>query len=229
MVWRVADDYVKLHVRKEFIWVVCVNEHIGVLLCFVASVIDDLAGVAILALAVFPGMADVLVDDVAAWGVELGNAEWAVGILAAIDGAAGEQGREFRDGYAEHLLVQDVVYALLTVWYFILKSSVEPLHNLAQEDAAFSEGVEEGGLFATEQLLRQEVEHLVCQLRGREHFVVAQVGYAIQHIRIVIHCIAIIKPRIKRIKRIIYSYYIQIYQIKGFRLRLSEAKNVPIR
>ena len=189
MVWRVADDYVKLHVRKEFIWVVCVNEHIGVLLCFVASVIDGVAGAAVFALAVFPGMADVLVDDVAARGVELGNAEWAVGILAAIDGAAGKQRGEFRDGDAEHLAVQDVVDALLTVGYLVLQTAVEPLHYLAQEDAALGEGVEEGGLFATEQLLRQEVEHLVCQLRGREHFVVAQIGYAIQHIGIVIHII----------------------------------------
>ena len=202
------------------------NEHIGVLLCFVASVIDGLAGAAILALAVYPCVLDVFIDYIAALGVELRDAELAVGVLGTIDGATGEQGGEFRDGYAEHLAVQDVVDALLTVGYLVLQSSVEPLHYLAQEDAALGEGVEEGGVGTTEQLLRQEVEHLVRQLRRREHFVVAQIGYAIQHIRIVIHCIAIIKPRIKRIKRIIYSYYIQIYQIKGFRLR--ESKNVPI-
>ena len=199
------------------------------MLCLGASVVNGLACTAVLAFAVFPSVLDVFIDYVAAFGVELRDAELAVGVLGTIDGATGEQGGEFRDGYAEHLLVQDVVDALLTVRYLVLQAAVEPLHYLAQEDAALGEGVEEGGLFATEQLLRQEVEHLVCQLRGREHFVVAQIGYAIQHIRIVIHCIAIIKPRIKRIKRIIYSYYIQIYQIKGFRLRLSEAKNVPIR
>ena len=66
------------------------NEHIGILLCLGASVVNGLAGTAVFALSVYPSVADVPVEDVAGRGVELRDTVGAVGRLAAIDGSTGE-------------------------------------------------------------------------------------------------------------------------------------------
>ena len=57
------------------------NKHIGVLLRLGATVVNSLAGTAVLALAVHPVVANILIKDVALLGVELRDAVLAVGLL----------------------------------------------------------------------------------------------------------------------------------------------------
>jgi hypothetical protein len=44
-----------------------------------------------------------------------------VGVLGAIDAPPREQTRDLRDADAEHLIGQDMVYALFEVWNFLLQ------------------------------------------------------------------------------------------------------------
>ena len=166
-------------------WFVCVNKLVGILFGLVASVIDFLGGSAVAALAVRPCVAERTIVDVATHGVEAADTERAVGILGTIDTAAREVGSQLGDGDAEHLLAQDMLDALLAVGHPRLQPSVEPLDNLAEEHARLRHRVEKGSGGRREQLLRQEVEHLIGQRRRREHLVVAQIGQAVEHIGIV--------------------------------------------
>lgn len=88
---------------------------VGVLLGGGASVIDLLAGTAVLALAVDPGVLQRLVPYVALLVVETADAVATVGRLAAIERAAAQEGGQLCQGHAKHLVVHDVVDALLTV------------------------------------------------------------------------------------------------------------------
>ena len=63
------------------------NKLIGVLFCLAASVIYVLARTAVLALTIYPGMLDGLVEDMTLLVVEVTDAMSAVGTLAAIERA----------------------------------------------------------------------------------------------------------------------------------------------
>lgn len=88
---------------------------VGVLLGGGTSVIDLLAGTAVLALAVDPGVLDDAVPYVALLVGEATDAVATVCRLAAIEGAAAQESGQLRQGHAEHLVVHDVVDALLPV------------------------------------------------------------------------------------------------------------------
>ena len=79
-----------------------------------------------------------------------------------------------------------MVNALLQVGYLVGQTVNQPLGYLAEEHPALGAGVEETGAGTAEELLRQQVEHLVGQLRRREHFVVAQVGQTGKYVGIVV-------------------------------------------
>ena len=88
---------------------------VGVLLGGGASVIDLLTGTAVLALAVDPGVLDGAVPYVALLIVEVTDAVATVGRFAAIERTATQEGGQLRQGHAKHLVVHDVVDALLLV------------------------------------------------------------------------------------------------------------------
>lgn len=185
LIRRIADDYVKLHISKELLGIVCVDEHVGILLCLGASVIDRLGCATILAFAVLPGVGTVGVEDVAALGVEAGDAVFAVGVLAAIKGAPGQVGSQLRDGDAEDLVVQDVVDAKLSVWHQRFQASVQPFDDFPQEYATLGEWVKECRVRTPEKLLRQQVQDAVRQFWRGEDLVVAQVRDTVEHVRVV--------------------------------------------
>ena len=162
------------------------DEHVGILLCLRASVIDRLGCAAVFAFTVFPSVGTIGVQDVAAFGVEPGNAVFAVGVLATVNGTAGQVGCQLRDGDAEDLVVQDMVDAELPVRHQGFKAPVEALDDFPEEDAALGERIQKLGVRTLEKVLRQQIQDAVSKLRRGEDFVVAQVGDSIEHVRIVI-------------------------------------------
>ena len=137
------------------------------------------------AFSVFPAVGDPLVANVALRIVKAGHGIHAVGVLAAINTASGEQAGQLGDGDAVKLMMKDVIDTLLQVGKDRLQSGQQPLGNLPQKDAAFAGGVQKLGVGVRKQLLREHIEHGVCHLRRREHLIVGQVGKAGQHIRII--------------------------------------------
>jgi hypothetical protein len=131
-------------------------------------------------------VADITITDVSALIFEMRDAVFAVSILRAIKTSAAHHGGQPGDGNSIELMVHDVVYALLLVRYLVSQAHNQPFGNLAQEDAALGARIEKARVGTLEQFLRQHVQHLVGQLRRGEHFVVAQVGQARQHIGIVV-------------------------------------------
>ena len=121
----------------------------------------------------------VLIDNVTTLSVELRDAKLAVGFLAAIDRTTGKQGCQFRNSNAKDLLMQNMVYTFLTVWYLRLQPSIKSLYYLTKEDSALGKWVKKRSVGIAEQLLWQEVKHLVSQLWRRKHFVVTQIGDAV--------------------------------------------------
>lgn len=87
LIWRIADDYVKLHISKELLGIVGMDEHIGILLCLRAAVVHLLGCAAEFALAVFPGVGAVGIENIAALSTETGYAVFPIGVLAAVYGA----------------------------------------------------------------------------------------------------------------------------------------------
>ena len=85
LIRRIADDYVKLHISKELLGIVCVDEHIGILLCLRAAVVHLLGCAAEFALAVFPGVGAVCVQNVAAICIEMRNTVFPICVLGTIN------------------------------------------------------------------------------------------------------------------------------------------------
>ena len=151
----------------------------------VASVIDLLAGTAILTFPLHPRVLDVTIADVACLVVELRDAILAAGTLRTVETTAAHHGGQTSDGDAVKLMVHDVVNALLQVWDGFCQALNQPLGNLSQKDTALRARVKKTSVRTPKQLLRQHVQHLVGQLRWREHFVVAQVCQTRQYIGII--------------------------------------------
>ena len=80
----------------------------------------------------------------------------------------------------------DVVDAFLQVGNLVGQACYQSLGNLSKKDATLGARIKELCLRASEQLLRQHVQHLIGKLWRREHFVVAQVCQARQHIGVVV-------------------------------------------
>ena len=161
------------------------NKLVGILLGLAASVINLLTGTTILAFTLDPRVGNGFVEQVTLLIVEIADTMGAIGRLAAIEGSATQQSGEFCQGHAIHLMVHDVVNALLTVRDQVSQSSIKPFHNLTQKDTRLAEGIEELRIGTAKQLLRKHIQHLVGQHRRRKHLIVAQVGDAVEHIGIV--------------------------------------------
>lgn len=142
----------------------------------VASVIDFLAGSAILTFTLYPRVLDVTITDVAILVVELRDAILAAGTLRAVETAAAHHRGQSGDGDAVELVMHDVVDTRLQIRNRVGQTLNQSLGNLSQKDATLCTRVKELGIRTPKQLLRQHIEHLVGQLRWREHFVVAQIG-----------------------------------------------------
>ena len=161
------------------------DKGIGVGLAAFGAEILALAGSAMLAAALrIPGMAAEFVQQVALCVAESrADAVLAVGQLGAIECPAAHLGSEVGAGNAEDLLGHYVVNALLQVWYLLFKPCKQPLGNLTQKDTALAAWVEEARLRAAEQLLRQQVEHTVGQLRRGEDLIARKISQAVQYVR----------------------------------------------
>ena len=161
------------------------NKGIGVGLAAVGAEVLAFAGTAAFATPLcVPGVVTPLVQQVALHIAEgCADTVLAIGLLGAVECAAAHLGREVGAGDAEDLPRHDVVDALLQVGYLLLQTSQQPLGHLPQKDATLAARVEEARLRTAEQLLRQQVEHTVGQLRGGEDLVAAEVGQAVQYVR----------------------------------------------
>ena len=65
----------------------------------------------------------------------------AVGVLAAIQAAAGKQAGQFGDGDAVQLMLENMIDALLQIGDFVLQPHQQALGDFPQEHAAFAGGV----------------------------------------------------------------------------------------
>ena len=137
------------------------NKLIGILFGLVASVIHLLGGSAVAALAILPCMMERTIKDVAAFCGEANDAILTAGIFGTIDRTARKMGSEFRDGNAEHLLLQNVLNALSTIGHQRLQASVKPLDYFAKENTRLRHWVEKGCFGRSEHLFRQQVKHLI--------------------------------------------------------------------
>ena len=78
-----------------------------------------------------------------------------------------------------------MVDALLPIGDLRFQSLVEPPGNFAQKHAGLAGRVEKPGLGIAPERLRQEVQHLIGQLRRREDLVAGEIGQAGKHIGVV--------------------------------------------
>ena len=110
----------------------------------------------------------------------------AAGILAAIERTATHQGSKLRYRHAIHLMMQDMVKALLHIGNLFRETIQQTLGYLTKKHAALAERVEKLYLTIAPNLLWQKIEHAVGYLRRRKHLIVAQIGKATEHIGIII-------------------------------------------
>ena len=106
------------------------NELVGVGLQAVVPLILALGGPAEGAALVFPAMLGVLEADVALNGIEVGHGVASVGVLAAIEAAAGQEAGDLRHGDTVDLLMEDVVQPLLQVRDLVLQTHDQALGDL---------------------------------------------------------------------------------------------------
>ena len=131
---------------------------------------------------VIPGVLGAFKPDIAFWGVE-GRADGVltVGVLRAVDAAAGHKGGELSDSYPVNLLGEDVVDPLLGVRNNCYESFTEAASRLPQEDSSFHEGIQHPGVRVCPQVLSIvvtcprfgcEVKHGCSHFWRCEHFIV---------------------------------------------------------
>ena len=132
-----------------------------------------------------PSMLCILEPDISLHIIKLAYRIHTVGILAAVQASPGKQAGQFRDGNAVKLIMEDVVNSFLQVREYRFQADQQPLCDFTQEHPAFTGGIQEFGIRIAEQFLRQHIQHGVCHIRRCENFVVAEVCYAGQHVRIV--------------------------------------------
>lgn len=146
MIRGIADDDIKVH-RKQVIRIVGVDEFVSVAFQSLLSClfsIGGLRGAAKDAFAAPPGVCDVFVADVALGIVKTNDGVRPIGVFGTIHSAAGEKGRQLRNGDAEELISENVFQALLPVWEVSFQPLVEPFGNFPQKDAALAAGVQKG-------------------------------------------------------------------------------------
>ena len=161
------------------------DKGIGVGLAAVAAEVLAFAGAAVLAAALrVPGVVAAVVAEIALRIAEGGaDAVLAVSKLGAVKCPAAHLGGEVGAGNTKDLTGHNVVDALLQVGDLRFQPNQQPFGNLTQKDATLAAGVEKACLRTAEQLLRQQVEHPIGQLRRGEDLVTAQICQAIQYVR----------------------------------------------
>lgn len=186
LVGRITDDDIKVH-RKQVIRIVGVDEFVSVAFQSLLSClfsIGGLRGAAKDAFAAPPGVCDVFVADVALGIVKTNDGVRPIGVFGTIHSAAGEKGRQLRNGDAEELISENVFQALLPVWEVSFQPLVEPFGNFPQKDAALAAGVQKGNGRVGKKLLREQIQHGVGNLRRREHLVTGKIGQTAQYVRV---------------------------------------------
>ena len=73
----------------------------------------------------------------------------------------------------------------LKVRNLTFKTFNQPLGNLTKENSAFATWVEKSSIGILKQFLRKQVNDFISQFGRGKHFVVAQIGYAGQYVRII--------------------------------------------
>jgi hypothetical protein len=182
----IADDDIKVH-RKQVIRIVGVDEFVSVAFQSLLSClfsIGGLRGAAKDAFAALPSMCDVFVADVALGIVKTNDGVRPIGVFGAVHSAAGEEGRQLRNGDAEELISENVFQALLPIWEVSFQPLVEPFGNLPQKDATLAAGVQKGNGRVGKKLLREQIQHGVGNLRRREHLVTGKIGQTAQYVRV---------------------------------------------
>ena len=162
------------------------NKFVGVGFQAVVSLILTFRRPAEDAAPVFPAVPGILEADVALNGIEVDDRIAAIGIFAAIEAAARKEAGDLRHGDAVNLLMEDMVQPLLEIGDLIRQSHDQAPGNLPQEDAGLGRRVQKLGAGVPKQLLGQQVQHGVGDLRRGEHLVVAQIGQAGEDVRIVV-------------------------------------------
>lgn len=164
------------------------DKGVGMVFPFVVVVvIDFLTGAAVLAFAVFPAVRQAAVADIALFMLKDGaDGIGAVGAFGAVDAAPREQGGHLRDGDAVELFAEDVVKPLLQIGNLRCQSVDQALGDFAQEYARFAHRVEKARIRVLPQALRQQIQHLVGNVRRGEDFVVGKVGEAGEDVGVIV-------------------------------------------
>ena len=155
------------------------NKLVSILLGFITSVINILAGTAIFTFAIDPSMLDRFVLHIPLFILKIADTVGTIGFLTAIKRATTQQRSEFRQSNAIHLMVHDMVDTLLPIRDLFSQTSIQPFDNLTKENSRLTEGIDERGSRVAEQLLRQHIQHLIGQCGWGKHLVVAEVGDAV--------------------------------------------------
>ena len=160
------------------------DKGIGVGLAAVAAEVLAFAGAAVFTTTLcVPSVLAAVVQQVALLVAEGGgDAVLSVGKLGTVERPSAHLGGEVSTGDAEDLSGHNVVDTLLQVGNLRFQSCQQSLGNLAQEDATFRTRVEEPCLRTAEQLLRQQVQHPISQLRRSEDLVARKISQAVQDI-----------------------------------------------
>ena len=122
--------------------------------------------------ALLPAVFDVFKANVAVYVVEVHHLVIPIRRLGAIEAAAGQMGRQLRDGDAVELVLENVIGPLLQIRIDRLQPFEQTFGNLTEKYAALTAGVQKRSVRVAEQLLRQQVEHGVRHLRRGKHLVV---------------------------------------------------------
>ena len=91
------------------------NKLVSILLGFITSVINILAGTAIFTFAIDPSMLDRFVLHIPLFILKIADTVGTIGFLTAIKRATTQQRSEFRQSNAIHLMVHDMVDTLLPI------------------------------------------------------------------------------------------------------------------
>ena len=144
------------------------------------------AAIDTLACRFIPGMRNLVEGDVAGILIKAADAITAAGILAAIERTSTHQGSKLRYRHAIHLMMQDMVKALLHIGDLFRETFQQALGYLTKKHTALAERVEKLHLTIAPNLLWQKIEHAVGYLRRREYLIVTQIGQTTEHIGIII-------------------------------------------
>ena len=128
------------------------------------------------ALAVFPGMPNILEADIAVNIGKFADGIGRCGVLGAIERAPRQKRRKLGYGNAVNLIMQNMIKALLQVRKLFFKPGHKPFGNFPQKNAGLADRIQKFRPGILKQLLRQQIQHGVCDAGRREDFVIGEIG-----------------------------------------------------